>query len=1839
MATYTKVTPVSAFALSYRTADVGSNLTLYAPSNIIDGDVSTRWCSVPRTHGGAPTTSQFAGVKFPTAVTIRKIVIRFSIYWSNDLIIGYSSAQPSGQSDITAIRTIDFKATPKDDLGVTIDLNVDLTFFVPSYQASVTLSVYPKTSTAGGLGNANVTSDEYMGLTELTTYTEDVVVPPPSYVKEYGTPTATSFVSGYDVNRIADNINTTLWMGDGIAGAVTSEAVGYNLPTSKAVTKIEVNFYNWANTFRVLYLDASFPASASGFTTARTINTLTTPNDDLGVPWSRDPNVTNTILLDGSISAKSWALSPNAAVVAGLMALSSGGRVGVNEMALFSKVPPAITEIKGTSFCDKNVWNGSQTHTNINDGLDSTLWFGSNYGSTTQSLLNFCGIKFASPKDVSYVIANIHVWGSTVKVGTWAQGADPASASFTVANIIPISSFNVLTDKDLDGKTITARGVPYRFNATAKTIPGILLYCDDNRTSELGNYGVGGATNNALCLRELQIFGTDPNAVQPPALVDGLNPRPPATIPVSPFTATPQNWVRKEYATAGDFNFVPDPTTSLLFVAIQGAGAGGSVNRNMDNSIPTLGPSLNGGETYVAVSDGEVWSVQGGQKSAVGTHDILQEGHADWVRSPGVISVASATYAEGVPNAVAGTTTAIGTAGAPYALALTAELGQTLGVNFLLGNGAAQGWIVNYSTQYQWVSGQGWINTNHAHNSSGYVAFQAIPLKAGQTVRFYYNIESEPNHDQLYIFANGAQIFQSKASITSSVLYTVPSDGNYIFQFQYMKDVSVHTGTDTAAVTSVEIDGRSMQTPPTTGGAGGRAVTGFLLPTPLQLRVGAGGIGVTGGQTVPAAAHGKRGGGGAGGGNGGAGVIVVYEYKLQLPFEKPQLPDMSFYNNATAELPGVYRTSYIGIGSNTKQNYVHKLRPRTKRVLVLMVGAGGGSCHWTDISRTVYNSGPAIVSTGTKTLTAESGSSSYKSDINTYVGGSAGAFTSDVEAIYSKDGLPGGWFGGNSNTGRVTDFYGNYGNSSAGWPYASSSSGPLITASGGSGALALAVLTEAMLQSRELAIQVPGIGRGDYQAGTAGAVIIFETESVFDDVFASQVSELVLQRGAPYANTQVSQVNELVLQRDALAPNTQVSQVVLMVLQRTPTVVGTSVTEQTIEIIGKAEPSNVRVSQSIQSVLVESEPPSQNVSQVAALVLIKENPTLLQMMDFGVMRFPMKNELYLSDICTVVGIGGGKSLRFQLEGDLPVGSTLIYNGVDIQSLTVMIKDGDTLQLNSGVTNWFVTTIYVFVYVSRADQIVREYAGFWSVLQATLSGRKRATIGALSSKRTIVLAKTGSAIGVKKAIAARSAKESKAQLVARRAIENVVKTSVTAKATNGNAVKAIVAPVHSKGNAAKTNVIPVDSKGNAVVATVVSKVAKDNAVLSVTQTIDRTVGEAILSDVHEFSYTNGNDIRSNVSVFKNAQKPKVSFFNMYKAAYASGLTVKSVVQKFIHTYGEAIKSQVQKFTARVGSPLLRFEMTPIPKHASQLGKTTTTAISGNNISIIQTGIFYEVVKQGSAKADQPFSKIDVGRSFVDSGYVIFDYSKSAKLKVVEFLFSSKQASSFFRPGYVYTPTFVATNSPTIEFTDQQNDKVAFIEQQYKNAENPKRVLRDIGYIWVPAPNRDNGATMHAVAAVSANRTYWGGLGWEGRHPPAYVGITRDYTVRENPRFTGKEVEYLRRETSRASGLTQEFAVRINNSNLIPVQYLVRKTNILLYGMRPMLYQAGKNRIDKAKYYMGFTTQAEVNAFIVNFLKPTTKLKLDGYVYRVGIDETLVCEIRGPNMPLAWLMRGG
>lgn len=226
--------------------------------------------------------------------------------------------------------------------------------------------------------------------------------------------------------------------------------------------------------------------------------------------------------------------------------------------------------------------------------------------------------------------------------------------------------------------------------------------------------------------------------------------------------------------------------------------------------------------------------------------------------------------------------------------------------------------------------------------------------------------------------------------------------------------------------------------------------------------------------------------------------------------------------------------------------------------------------------------------------------------------------------------------------------------------------------------------------------------------------------------------------------------------------------------------------------------------------------------------------------------------------------------------------------------------------------------------------------------------------------------------------------------------------------------------------------------------------------------------------------------------------------MYMGVYASGNTVKSKAHQFTNTYGEAVLSKAQKFSPRNGSPLIRFGMQSIPR---------------NNSTIVLTDVFYNVAKKGVAKTHSDYNSIGAsGYRPADQHFVVFNYSKSASLKVVTFLGNSQQAGSFFRPGYVYTPAFVATNSPTIGFTIQENDKVVFVDQQYVEGGKYKYAFRDHGYFWRASPNRDVGATIQAVAAVSVNRVYWGGLGWAGRHPPAYIGVEREYTVRESNRAT-------------------------------------------------------------------------------------------------------------------------
>lgn len=169
------------------------------------------------------------------------------------------------------------------------------------------------------------------------------------------------------------------------------------------------------------------------------------------------------------------------------------------------------TELFGTAFCDKNAWyagnNLNYGPEKINDGSLGTRWIGANVNVTT-SLQNFCGIKFSGRSDVTEVRINFASWGKNIKIGTWAVGADPASTSFTKADIIQLRSVDAFASNDDDNVGMLV-GTWLRFAVTGTQIPGIVIYCDDNGYSQLTN--TSGTSNTNESINELRIFGTPPS--------------------------------------------------------------------------------------------------------------------------------------------------------------------------------------------------------------------------------------------------------------------------------------------------------------------------------------------------------------------------------------------------------------------------------------------------------------------------------------------------------------------------------------------------------------------------------------------------------------------------------------------------------------------------------------------------------------------------------------------------------------------------------------------------------------------------------------------------------------------------------------------------------------------------------------------------------------------------------------------------------------------------------------------------------------------------------------------------------------------------------------------------------------------------------------------------------------------------------------------------------------------------------------------------------------------------------------------------------------------------------
>ncbi len=98
------------------------------------------------------------------------------------------------------------------------------------------------------------------------------------------------------------------------------------------------------------------------------------------------------------------------------------------------------------------------------------------------------------------------------------------------------------------------------------------------------------------------------------------------------------------------------------------------------------------------------------------------------------------------------------------------------------------------------------VSTNTQDNSVSAVSL-TLDCAAGDTLSFDWMVSSEMNYDKLRFKVNGAEVNQIPAisgevSYTT-MTYTVPSDGRYVFSFEYTKDISQSSGADRGWVDEV----------------------------------------------------------------------------------------------------------------------------------------------------------------------------------------------------------------------------------------------------------------------------------------------------------------------------------------------------------------------------------------------------------------------------------------------------------------------------------------------------------------------------------------------------------------------------------------------------------------------------------------------------------------------------------------------------------------------------------------------------------------------------------------------------------------------------------------------------------------------------------------------------------------------------------------------------------------------------------------------------------------------------------------------------------------------------
>ena len=1120
--------------------------------------------------------------------------------------------------------------------------------------------------------------------------------------------------NGYGPASINDGLPGTRWIGTAVdVSASLQNFCGIKFSGRSDVTEVRINFASWGKNIKIgTWAVGADPASAS-FTKANIIQLRSVDafasNDDDNVGMLQNTWLRFAISGGTQIPGIVIYCDDNGYSQLTNTAGTSNTNESINEIRVFG-TPPAGTPAKlSATGIASSQYNDFGTAASITDGNVGTGWSSAGVGAGAVS--DWIALQLDAPAIVKKIELYIHAWGKTIVIG-YANAAPGSKAGFTVVRTIDVT---VTPNDDLG---VAWGRLKYNTILMPSNSTAALVWGAYTNNSEANILGIGGGAVDRIRMMEFNAYS---NGDLIPAGPPGVNPKPPASVPVVPYNATtPASWVKTEFATKGDFTFTPAIDTSVVLVVAQGAGAGGRVNFSIAGDPVADNTSRQGGDTFVTNANGRILTAPGGKTHLIADTAGFAGSNGtpcDWLRFADQNARAGGLTPVGSSSGIGGGQSFLnGTPGAVFTLA-NQDTNKPLSASNLFTGSAALPFTPTFSNFGRSTTG-GFFSGNTSSGSTGYVEF-TFNGYAGQVLGLSLLVQVGGQGNYASLTINGVEkanfsYTQNSSPTTTNV--TLTDTGQQVLRLTY-NPISP-AGGGLIQLRSMTITGGGQAG--ANSGASGRLAQMFLLPEPLSFTVGGGGVGQPGGQAITAAQNGTRGSGAGVGGNGGDGVVIIYEYKGVVVNDKTPVPLFATYNQSlTLEVLAGYRTNYFGISNawKTQTAFTHKLRPRTKFVLALMTGPGG---QWrsTSISLDPDQGSPTVITSGSLSNVAESGWTGRTYGGSTGNGGDGGLMQQADNVLFGAKGTTG--YGSGQSEPNPSVIAGNYGSGGQ--------SSYLNIAGGGCGGYGLvAIPASAFTADRTLQLLIGNTGA----SATPGAIFLYETESDYGP-FITQLAETIL-RAETNAATAITQTAEQVLKKETNAA-TAITQVPEQILYKeSDSTNNLQVSHANIAFIVDAEDPSTAVTQTTEMALLrEKQAPTavtQNVEQVfmrvgilpfritqtAEMVFAAELPSVFWL-NFGTLQYPLVKRSYDSSVGRATSVQPGAYI--QLESPHMDGTTLVVNGVE-KGLSSPVANNDQVFIRGGITNFYQKEMNVYTYYTKNGVIARELVGQWKFVREDL----------------------------------------------------------------------------------------------------------------------------------------------------------------------------------------------------------------------------------------------------------------------------------------------------------------------------------------------------------------------------------------------------------------------------------------------------------------------------------------------------------------------------------------